>query len=247
MKTPLLSFTHVPHAVQGSMHWALIIAAHPTKLGSLSTKTSSNKANSFLNLLHLHPHPHQPQDKWQNQGRSLPWCTNLGARGQLQTYRTWHKSGNRLKTYFMQRIWATASEGPDRQEPVGAGIRYKVRYIAPVNWPWFCLDFAFIKHDSVFIGVHIKYKCDIKTVILTMPLLPEPKNNNFQNLILSCRAWNCGLDVRNKYKMWYKSSIKLTVTLLGWPQLKEVWGVGRGSPLLTSYLPIIICTTTPIA
>ena len=83
--------------------------------------------------------------------------------------------------------------------------------------------------------------------ILTMPLLPEPKKNNFQNLILSCRAWNCCLDVRNKYKGWYKSSIKLTVTLVGWPQLKEVWGAGRSSPLLTSYLPIIICTTTPIA
>ena len=61
MKTPLLSFTHVPHAVQGSMHWALTMTARPTKLGSLSTKTSSNKANSFLNLLRLYPHPHQPQ------------------------------------------------------------------------------------------------------------------------------------------------------------------------------------------
>ena len=245
MKTPLLSFTHVPHAVQGSMHWALIMAACPTKLGSLSTKTSSNKANSFLNLLRLHPHPHQPQGQVAKPRpiASLmhqPWCEGATAN------QTWHKSGNRLKkTYFMQRIWATALEGSDRQEPVGAGIRYKVRYIAPVNWPWFCLDFAFIKHDSVFIGVHIKYKCDIKTVILTMPLLPEPKNNKFQNLILSCRAWNCCLDVRIKYKMWYKSSIKLTVTLLGWPQLKEVWGAGL--PLLTSYLPIIICTTTPIA
>ena len=84
MKTPLLRFTHVPHAVQGSVHWALIMAARPTKLGSLSTKTSSNKANSFLNLLRLYPHPHQPQGQVAKPRpiASLmhqPWCEGATA------------------------------------------------------------------------------------------------------------------------------------------------------------------------
>ena len=67
-----------------------------------------------------------------------PWCEGATAN------QTWHKSGNRLKkTYFMQRIWATALEGSDRQEPVGAGIRYKVRYNSSSKLTMILLGFCF--------------------------------------------------------------------------------------------------------
>ena len=91
MKTPLLSFTQIPHAVQAELWPWQPVQPNLAPWARKPAATRPILSSIFFVFIIT---PINTKDKWQNQGRSLPWCTNLGARVQLQT---WHKSGNSLK------------------------------------------------------------------------------------------------------------------------------------------------------